>query len=94
MAPWPSNAYVGSTKNYIIRFSQHAYTGIGWRGLAILKNFTIPLNLTGDALRKAEQIVIQHFGGKIQLLKFVMQKQITHVLDLGVPYGKKKKDNG
>ena len=71
-----SNVYVGSTKDFIVRFSRHTTSGIGGRGLDILAQVRIPLAeevfKNPTKLRQVEQLLINSFKGngktKVELL--------------------------
>lgn len=67
-----SNVYVGSTVNFAVRFYQHSSSGVGGRGLTIISQIPIRISeavaRNPQLLRTAEQLVINAFGGKAQLL--------------------------
>lgn len=67
-----SNVYIGKTKNFVLRFFQHADSRVGGRGLKVISEIPITLSqhVLNDPkkLRTVEQIFINAFGGKAQLL--------------------------
>ena len=68
----PSNVYVGQTVDFAVRFYQHGSSGVGGRGLQIISQIRIRLSASvlqnPQALRTAEQLVMNAFGGKARLL--------------------------
>jgi len=67
-----ANVYVGRTVDYGVRFTTHVDTSIGGRVITVVDEFTIPLSqdIIDDPkkFRTAEQILMNAFGGKVQLL--------------------------
>ena len=68
----PSNVYVGQAQNFVVRFTSHAASGVGGRGVGIISE--IPISLSKEVLsdpkklRTVEQIFINAFAGKAELL--------------------------
>ena len=68
----PSNVYVGQSQNFVVRFTAHAASGVGGRGVEIISQ--IPISLSKEVLsdpkklRTVEQIFINAFAGKAELL--------------------------
>ncbi len=66
------NAYAGKTVNFAVRFYQHKSGGIGGRGLDSFSQIPIQLSeeIVNDPkkLRTAEQLLLNAFGGKAELL--------------------------
>lgn len=68
----PSNVYIGQAQDFVVRFSQHSASGVGGRGLEIISE--IPIRLSKEVLndpkqlRTVEQILLNAFGGKAQVL--------------------------
>jgi len=71
----PSNVYIGHTKNFVVRFTQHGASGVGGRGVGIITQIPIALSekvmKDPKKLRTVEQIFIKAFGGKTQLLNTI-----------------------
>lgn len=67
-----SNVYVGQAQNFTVRFLQHEASGLGGRGARIISEIPIALSKeileNPEKLRTVEQLLMNSFGGKAQLL--------------------------